>query len=249
MRYDVLRERHMNTVGEVVVLQHAESESLGTIADALRARGLSVRTVRGDLGNSIPQSLGAAVGLIVMGGPMGVYDHARYPFLSDEIRLIQAAVQAGKPVLGVCLGSQLLAAALGAQVRKGPRKEIGWYPVHLDAPNDPLLENVPLQFDAFHWHGDVFDLPSGAVKLAHSNLTACQGFRYANAYGILFHMEVTEASIAGMSAAFPEELAEAEVNLDRLTRDTERYLPQLRSIGALTFGRWVASLGVSASGA
>ncbi len=236
----------MKTTGEVLVLQHADSEGLGTIGDAVQAKGLDVRTIRGDLGNSIPQSLDSALGLIVMGGPMGVYEHARYPFLADEIRLLQTAVREGKPVLGVCLGSQLLAAALGAHVRKGPRKEIGWYPIHVDTSNDPLLENVPLQFHGFHWHGDVFDLPDSAVKLAHSDLTACQGFRYANAYGILFHMEVTEASIAGMSEAFPEELAEAGVSLERLTRDKARYLPQLQSIGTQAFERWAASLGVSA---
>jgi GMP synthase (glutamine-hydrolysing) len=237
----------MKTTGEVLVLQHADSEGLGSIGDAVAVRGLDVRIVRGDLGNSIPQSLGTALGLIVMGGPMGVCEHERYPFLFDEIRLIRTAVEAGQPVLGVCLGSQLLAAALGAQVRKGPRKEIGWYKIRLEPSHDPVFEKVPREFQGFHWHGDVFDLPSGAVKLAHSDLTACQGFRYPNAYGILFHMEVTEASIAGMSAAFPEELAEAGVALEHLTSDTERYLPQLQSIGMHAFGRWVASLNVPAT--
>src|SRR5262249_22554762 len=141
---------------------------------------LSARYVRSFAGKPVPQTLDDA-GLIVMGGPMGVYEADRYPFLRQEMALIERAVGDGKPVLGVCLGSQLLAAALGADVYKGPQKEIGWYPITLSeaGARDRLLAGVPRTFIGYSWHGDVFAVPPGATGLASSELTACQAFRFA----------------------------------------------------------------------
>ena len=228
----------------VIVLQHAECEGPGTIGDALAAAKLPVRVVRGDLGESIPSDLSGAAALVVMGGPMGVYEHARYPFLRDELRLVEAAVKASLPVIGICLGSQLLAAALGANVRPGSRKEIGWYPVQLEpaASADTLFTDAPNRFEGFHWHGDIFDLPEGASRLAHSDLTECQAFHYGTAHGILFHMEVTQASIAGMVHAFPEELAQAGGSAESISSGTNRHLERLQSIGATVFRRWVDTI-------
>lgn len=174
---------------EIILLQHADCEGPGTIGDVLDAADFRIRTVRGDRGDQVPQDLGNASGLVVMGGPMGVYEYDRYPFLRSEMRLIEKTVYGGLPVLGVCLGSQLLAAALGAKVEKGPRKEIGWYPVSLlpDASSDRLFGDLPNDFEGFHWHGDIFGVPDGATALARSELTACQAFRFDQAYGILFH--------------------------------------------------------------
>jgi GMP synthase (glutamine-hydrolysing) len=228
----------------VVVLQHAECEGPGTLSDALAAVNLPVRVVRGDLGEPIPGDLASIAALIVMGGPMGVYEHTKYPFLLDEIRLVEAAVKAGLPVIGICLGSQLLATALGASVRPGSRKEIGWYPVHLEpeASADSLFVDAPNRFEGFHWHGDIFDLPEGAIGLAHSDLTECQAFRYGSANGILFHMEVTQASITAMAQAFPEELAQAGGSTESLASGTNRHLKRLQSIGATVFRRWVDTI-------
>jgi GMP synthase (glutamine-hydrolysing) len=228
----------------VIVLQHAESEGPGTLSDALAAPKLPVRVVRGDLGERIPSDLSSAAALIVMGGPMGVYEHTKYPFLRDELRLVEAAVKAHLPVVGICLGSQLLATALGANVRQGSRKEIGWYSVHLEpaASADTLFTDAPNRFEGFHWHGDIFDLPYGAIRLAHSDLTECQAFRYGSAHGILFHMEVTQASIAGMVQAFPAELAQAGESTESLASGTNRHLERLQSIGATVFRRWVDTI-------
>ena len=101
------------TMKEIIVLQHADCEGPGTIGDAARAANVNIRTLRGDLGQSIPGDPGMAAGLVVMGGPMGVYEHERYPFLNRELRLIEKAIQGGLPVLGICLGSQLIASVLG----------------------------------------------------------------------------------------------------------------------------------------
>ncbi|MBI4308419.1 MAG: type 1 glutamine amidotransferase, partial [Chloroflexi bacterium] len=115
----------------VLVLQHAAPETLGAIADALKAAGLAFRYVRTFAGEPVPQDLGDAAGLVAMGGPQSVYEQDRFPYLRDELRLIERALKAGRPILGICLGSQLLAAALGAPVTRGKQKEIGWHRVAL----------------------------------------------------------------------------------------------------------------------
>ena len=147
----------------------------------------------------------------------------------------------GCPFLGVCLGSQLLATALGAQVRKGSRKEIGWHRVFLEsaAVGDPLPGAAPHEFNTFHWHGDTFDLPPGAAWLAHSTLTECQSFRHArNVYGILFHMEVTRSMIYCMMDAFASELLEEGIDPGELKRQTESHWADVQQIGEGVFRAW-----------
>jgi GMP synthase (glutamine-hydrolysing) len=148
-------------VREVIALQHTACETLGTIEDALIGAQIDVHSVRIHAGEPVPSSLDSAAGLVVMGGPMGVYEHDRFPFLRRELRLIEQALTDGVPVLGVCLASQLLANVLGAPVRKGSRKEIGWHRVFLESAtgNDALFHSALPEFGAFRWHGDVFDLP------------------------------------------------------------------------------------------
>ena len=173
---------------------------------------------------------------------MGVYEQDRYPFLRTEMRLIEQTLKSGKPVLGVCLGSQLIAAALGAPVGKGRRKEIGWHPVHLttQAASDPLFGAVPREFTGYHWHGDVFELPAGADWLASSGLTEFQAFRYESAWGLLFHLEVQEPLIAGMVDAFVDELTEAGVDGAAILDAAAVNLPGLRTVAATVFDAWAA---------
>jgi GMP synthase (glutamine-hydrolysing) len=227
----------------VWVLQHVRCETLGIMAQTLDAAGLAARYVRPIEGQPVPKRMEEAAGLIVMGGPMGVYEQRRYPFLRDEMQLIEQALREEKPVLGVCLGSQLLASTLGATVTKGPKKEIGWYPVTLTdgAPSDPLWQDVEPSFMAYHWHGDIFALPQGASSLASSELTACQAFRYGHsAYGFLFHLEMTTAIIAAMVQAFADELHEAGIDGDEMIKQADRYLPRPQRIGSYVFQRWTS---------
>lgn len=229
----------------VYVLQHIHCETPGIISDCLKAGGITTEFILAYAGDRIPQSLTNASGLIVMGGPMGVYDHEQFPFLLEEQRLIEAALKDGKPVLGICLGSQLLAAALGAEVKSGSRKEIGWHPVTLteSAADDALCKELPQQFTSYHWHGDVFDLPRGAVPLASSELTACQGFRFGeNAYGFLFHMEVTGEIIKNMVSEFQAELDAEAIAAESIIVDTNHFLPGLQAIGGEVFSRWAKLL-------
>ncbi len=227
--------------GHIIVLQHVACETLGTIAEALTGRGLQPVYVRPFQGQSVPESIDAAAGLVVMGGPMGVYEAHRYPFLTHEMRLIEDALHREVPVLGVCLGSQLLAATLGAAVTKGPGKEIGWHPVSLTdaASDDRLWGGAERTFTAFNWHGDILELPAGAVSLASSSLTANQAFRYgASAYGFLFHMEVTTEIIEGMVDTFADELAREGLDGQAIIRDAELHLVDVQRVGARVFDAW-----------
>lgn len=230
-------------MSDILVLQHVHCETLGTIAEALEASGLTARYVRPFAGQPVPRDMDEAAGLIVLGGPMGVHEQGRYPFLRDELRLIEAALRAEKAVLGVCLGSQLLAAALGAQVRRGKQKEIGWYPIR-PAPAalaDPLWTGLEPSLVAYHWHGDVFDLPAGATLLASSDRTAHQALRYGRAaYGLLCHLEVTHEIIAAMVATFADELREVGLEGEAVLQGAEVHLPRLREIGSVVFRRWAS---------
>lgn len=228
-------------MSKIWVLQHTSCETLGTIAEALEAQALAWQYVRVFEGRAVPAEIGDAGGLIVMGGPMGVYEQDRYPHLKDEMRLIESALKAGKPILGVCLGSQLLAAALGAPVTKGARKEIGWYRVRLAevASQDRLWSAAPHEFMALHWHGDIFELPSGAINLASSEMTPHQAFRYGKyAYGLLFHLEMTAAMIDEMAGAFGDELREAGGEPSRLAADSSIHCARLEEIAATVFSQW-----------
>ena len=227
----------------VCVIQHVAVETPGLIAEALKARGISLDFVRPFKGDPIPRCLGEHAGLVVMGGPISVYEQDQYPFLRWEIRLIQDALSQGRPVLGVCLGSQLLAAALDAPVTRGSRKEIGWHSVTLSraAARDALWRGLPESFTAFHWHGDVFELPRAATPLAWSQLTEHQAFRHGeSAYGFLFHMEVTEQIIGRMTRTFRRELREGGLSERALLADSPKCLPGLQRVGRTVFARWAA---------
>ncbi|HID98500.1 MAG TPA: type 1 glutamine amidotransferase [Thermodesulfobacteriaceae bacterium] len=136
--------------------------------------------------------------LVVMGGPMGVYDEAEYSWLSQEKKFLDASIKADKVILGVCFGAQILAHCMGAEVRKNIVKEIGWYPVSLTPPgwDSPIFGKMPATFEAFHWHSDMFEIPRGAVHIASSHACPNQAFAYENRiFGLQFHLESTPESI------------------------------------------------------
>ena|SRR5579871_1555759 len=227
------------------ILQHHECEGLGLIADALKGAGFAQHLIRSDLGYSVPHEIGNAAGLIIMGGPQSVYETDKFAYLRAELHLIEDTLKHNKPILGVCLGSQLLAAALGAKVYPGRRKEIGWHRIDLtdSAAADPLFTGLPKSFTALHWHGDIFDLPRGATLLASSALTAHQAFRYGkNAYGLLFHLEASQLQIHRMVESFADELQAVGLNGTAIKLSANTHLSAVYRIGREVFGRWVASL-------
>ena len=188
--------------------QHVPFEGLGSIDTWARSRGAAVTATRWHAGDRAPAA-DAFDWLVVMGGPMGVYDEAQHPWLAAEKRSLHEALDAGRTVVGICLGAQLVAAVLGARVTRNPHREIGWFPVHRDpaAAAHPVAQALPAAFEAFHWHGDTFAVPPGAVPLARSEACANQAFAIGNrVLALQFHLEVTLASAVAMVAHCPADL-------------------------------------------
>jgi len=182
----------------VLVVRHAADEALGHVQIALRAAGLRLEVAEAFAGDvASRQQAGFRTrdwsGLVVMGGPMNANQTDRYPYLAIEVDWLRAAAEAGLPTLGICLGGQLLAKALGARVYQNPIKEIGWYEIELLAASaDPLLAGSSPRETVFQWHGDTFDPPGGATWLARGARCAQQAFRYGrSAWGVQFHPEMT----------------------------------------------------------
>jgi GMP synthase (glutamine-hydrolysing) len=177
-------------------LQHVPFEGPGSIEDWIRRGGHTLSTTRFYRGERLPpvQKLDL---LLVLGGPMNIYEELRYPWLADEKRFIERAIAAGRRVLGICLGAQLVADVLGAKVYPNVDQEIGWFPVEATetASTSGLFAAFPRQLEVFHWHGDTFDIPSGAVHLARSAGCANQAFVYdERVVGLQFHLETTPTS-------------------------------------------------------
>jgi GMP synthase (glutamine-hydrolysing) len=233
-------------MAKIYVLQHHAVENLCNIADALEGAALAWQYVHANEGQPIPASMKGAGGLIVLGGPMGVYQTDRYPWLRDEMHLIEDAMKMNLPVLAVCLGAQILAATLGAKVERNPSgKEIGWHPIRLSdsAKDDRLMRDLPATIVPFHWHGDIFDLPPGAISLASSDKTPCQAFRHGDkVYGFQFHFEVTRESISAMADAFAKELIRQNIPADRMIAQTDELLPPLEKISEKVFSRWASPI-------
>jgi GMP synthase-like glutamine amidotransferase len=228
----------------VLAFRHVSHEGLGTIEDALRRERVACGVV--DLFHQPPREFHPEqlAGLVVMGGPMNVDETDRYPFLADEVRWIRQALDADLPILGVCLGSQLLAKALGAPVYPNRVKEIGWYEIELTEAGrgDALFNGCEPTEMVFHWHGDTFDLPAGAVQLARGTDCENQAFRYGRAaYGLQFHLEVTPEIIVSWLGEPGNcgELAGLDyIDPEAIRRQIPERLGPLKSLGDRVFGCW-----------
>ncbi len=193
--------------------QHVPFEGLGLIANWAFERGHTLTSTKfHDEESSVPP-LGDYDALIVMGGPMGVYDDKSYPWLAGEIDHIRSAIEASKPVLGICLGAQLIAASLGARVASHSHKEIGWFPIALrdETSGHPMFAGLHHEMTVLHWHGDRFEIPAGAIPFASSQVCDNQGFLYHDhVLALQFHLEMDEAAVRTMVEACRHELIPGE---------------------------------------
>lgn len=221
---------------QVLVFRHVPFEHLGLIADALARRGLAFRYVDLYLDPKAPVVWQEAAGLIFMGGPMSANDELE--FLRREMAILEAAAAADRPVLGVCLGAQLIARAAGARVYRNPVKEIGWAPVYWteQARHDALFAGLKDPETVFHWHSETFDLPRGAAWLASSQACQHQAFRLgSNVWGLQFHLEVTPEMIAEWCAAPGNQSDVAELGGPV---DAHQNAGRLAELASMVFGRW-----------
>jgi len=227
----------------VYVFQHVACEDLGTFAEVLEHRGLQVAYVRLFAGDSLPDDTAAASVLVFLGGPMSVNDEGRYAYLAAEKATIRRALVDAQPVLGVCLGAQLLAAAAGSRVFPGARPEIGWAPLSLtmDGRQDAVLAGVADVAAVFHWHGETFDLPPTATRLAFSGLTMNQAFRIGRcAYGLQFHLEVTPGMIEAWLREYAADLGADAVGIaGRIADDTPVFAKTLRAAAETALNRFL----------
>lgn len=228
-----------------LVLQHAACEPPAAFGDELAAQGLAAVAVELDRGGALPADPSEFSGLLVMGGPMGVYETDEHPWLRDEVRTLETALAADLPVWGVCLGAQLLAAALGAEVRQGPAPEVGVWPVRLtdEAAADPVFGIAPVRFEALHWHGDTYDLPDSAVRLAESDRYPEQAFRHGRSVALQFHLEVSPV-LAREWAELPAYEASMERVLGRgalpgLVERVTKISPAAIGLGRRLFAGWL----------
>jgi GMP synthase-like glutamine amidotransferase len=226
-------------VASCLIVQHLAPEGPYVLGEALAAAGVELDLRRVDAGDPVPADLVVHDGLIVMGGPMSATSDEGFATRSAELALLRDALERGRPVLGVCLGAQLLAAAGGGSVFAGAAgAEIGWDEVTLtdDVSSDPLLVGLPRSLGVLHWHGDTFSLPPGASHLASSERYANQAFRIgANAWGFQFHLEVDAGAVARFLASFGSEAAAAGVEpaqIEAASRGRlERLAPSSRRVG------------------
>lgn len=227
-----------------LIVQQVPHEGPGLIGVELKRAGFITETVRAYNGERLPRSAEGFTAIIVLGGPMGVYEEAVYPFIKDEIRLLKSALKHKVPVLGVCLGAQLLARAAGATVYKGPGKEIGFYKVSLtdEGARDALLNGMPVELTVFQWHGDTFDVPKGGVNLASSALFPNQLIRVGkNAYGVQFHLEVDLKMVTEWIEVNSAELdaLKGVIDPETVKKEAPGLLPGILKNGSIVVRRFI----------
>ncbi len=217
---------------KALVFSHEEHEGPALFGDILKEKGYELEIILMP-DTDVKSIKDDADFLLVMGGPMGVYEADKYAFINDEVAFIKRWIAAGKPILGVCLGSQLMAKALGENVYKGkPGQEIGWYDITVKDETLKILEG-PI----FHWHGDTFDLPQDATLLASSEKYAHQAFMYGtNALALQFHPEVTAEQLEGWYPSLDDKSA------DKVRQDTKKYIAQLNKKARMFFESWMESV-------
>jgi GMP synthase (glutamine-hydrolysing) len=237
-------------MSRLLVFQHVAAEPLGTLDPLIRRRGHRIRFVNFERYPDAQPEIDRYRGLIVLGGPMNVQDQTLRPHLRTELRAIERALAQDKPVLGICLGAQLLAHVLGAPVQRHTQAEIGWYQLHTTraGDEDPLLSALAPSNPVFQWHSCTFDLPQGATQLARTESCEQQAFRYGRAaYGFQFHLEMDRPLVERWldTPAYRDELAAAGLTHDAaaIRAQTLRNIEPMQALAAPVFNGFLDLVG------
>ncbi|MCS7279410.1 MAG: gamma-glutamyl-gamma-aminobutyrate hydrolase family protein [Thermodesulfobacteriaceae bacterium] len=223
---------------KVIAIRHVKIENLGSLENLLKKLGFEIEYLDTFQGAKLDKSLEKYAFLVVLGGPMGVYEVSKYPFLNYELSLIEEALKREIPLLGICLGAQLLAKVLGAEVYPGPIKEIGWLEV-FKVEEHPYFIQFPEKLKVFQWHGDTFDLPSGAIRVFSSKYYENQGFVYGKAVGLQFHIEVDKDLAKLWAKEYLTELTEEGLSEEILIKVEEKEVENLKKLALSLIKRLV----------
>ena len=226
----------------IIALRHIAFEDVGTLDSVLKRRGAEIEYVVAGVDDLLSIEAAAPDLLIVLGGPIGVNDTDRFPFLNDEIALIEQRLASGRPMLGICLGAQLIARAAGARVYPGPEKEIGFGPVELTTAGlaSPLLALEMSAHHVLHWHGDTFDLPTGATRLASTAITHNQAFNLGpEVLALQFHIETEPAKFERWLIANTVEIAATGLDIGDLRRQNLQHGPAVAAAGQAAMKTWL----------
>lgn len=216
-----------------LAIRHVEIEHLGMLAPLLKEKGFKIDYLDTPKGNVLKDPLDRYDLLVVLGGYMGTYETDKYPFLFHEFKLIEEALKKDIPILGICLGAQMLAKVLGARVYKGRKgREIGWFKITKTCEH-PYFRYFPPQMTVFEWHGDTFDLPQEAVRIYSSERYENQAFVYKKTVGLQFHIEVDKKMIESWTEAYQEDFFKAGVNPESLLEIDENRIEILPSLSYL----------------
>ena len=229
-----------------IAIRHLHFEDLGTLAPILEGAGYQVRYLDVCVEDLAALNPAESDLLVVLGGPIGAYEDDLYPTLKDELKLLEKRLAAQRPTLGICLGAQLMARALGARVYPTGGKEIGWGPVTLSAAGrESAFRHLGQDGVAvLHWHGDTFDLPQDATLLASTRFSRNQAYAWgANALGFQFHPEASAARLEQWFIGHACEIATAKLSVATLRADTSRYAAALEVQAQRSFREWLASIG------
>lgn len=229
----------------IFIFRHIECEGPGYLGEVLERRGLAYRLIRIDQGEAVPATVDGAAALVFMGGPMSVNDPM--PWIAQELDLIRQAAQARMPVLGHCLGGQLMAKALGARVTANPVREIGWFPVEVVRAGGevPWLEGLPDRFQAFHWHGETFTLPAGASHLLRNDACENQAFVTDRMLAFQCHVEMTAHMVREWADFYRSEIANPSATIQgyqAMQQDLNERVAQSQAVADLCYDGWLQGL-------